>query len=830
MTSCIRPGSDPESAGWARFGFADDLQNSKGEKKLRADLTSLFGNKVNEVEKLDTAHHLSVALQDDKIYEKEESGVGGKHFQAGWRGVAVKIGTETASSALKSVRDDVANYRRIKSTLESIDENIGLLKQFGPGEYAERIPAKERRRLELIQELNCLDASLKEALSDEEYQNFVNKNEFNGDRTEPALKTIKSNIEHYKKVKEKCGSIDENIRLLQELKYDISERIELQEVLNSELRAIAGELKKGLNAEEYSKLERGEEIEFEEPVPVKNQYIILNINSLANRLGVTKKQLRDHEKEGTVDVLIRSSLQELAYQQESMTKIINTLEASITSRQAYAFSDTDRAFFKKFASELLGESKKNNELIDKFFEDVNDRLKLNEAGEFLTHLHSKIWWDDSKTSFHEKVALRESSLKDFPAKFYHGEALNRSGHLGKAMNRFQFLPWDTANRYAIAVGDYVYSVKPRHCPKNMVSMELKPDRWILVNVHSLSRLGLDEKTVRKKADSLELLDAINEKVDILNQFNESFQQDFPLDNQNENWITNHNIAECLEDYCVTHPDDEVRALSRETADLIRKDFNNIDPYLNEFKVRLQGFKIPTQKKEKSVRVEKGINPSYFAFSLLPRLEKESPFSYRLGTISLEGFKVFIGTAKEISGRFPHPGHAGNEMQRVSFFSWDKENRYALACSERIYKVKPAYHPSKVVPVKFVNELVGSGWLLVNVHSLGRLGLNKEMVAEALERGDLDKKISDKLKYIHDFNEKYLKLIKEADLDKFSETFMGMGIEALAHPGPDAQKILLEAAVGWDKMDLAKKQENFDVFKKDLRVLLVGAHLLESEVS
>lgn len=76
---------------WAQYSQADCLEHSKGERKLRVNLVSLFRDKLENLaqtkaknQTLDRTYHLSIALEDNVIHEHVEQ-AGDKPFKAGWR-------------------------------------------------------------------------------------------------------------------------------------------------------------------------------------------------------------------------------------------------------------------------------------------------------------------------------------------------------------------------------------------------------------------------------------------------------------------------------------------------------------------------------------------------------------------------------------------------------------------------------------------------------------------------------------------------------------------------------------------------------------------------
>lgn len=569
-------------------------------------------------------------------------------------------------------------------------------------------------------------------------------------------------------------------------------------------------LTKAIGSENISKILRDEEIDLSPYSDVSfNSYAILNINSLSKRLGVAKEIIKNHEERGDVNLFIQTRLKAIEEDQQKLSKLLLSIKESINESKPYTFSSPeDKTFFKQFIEKNI--SGINPKQIDQFLGEwlKKEEGKYTEAQQFIETLSSKIWWDSDifKTS-HEKIALTKKALGKISTEttFYHGKALKRSGHQGKLMNRLQFLPWDKANRYALAVGDYIYSKAPIDYPKNMVPLQIpyvKEERFILLNVHSLARIGLDEKTTRRDAASGRLYESIQEKISVLNAFNDYFNQDFSF-REDENWEA------IIEDYRVQHPDKEIRSTFEKTAKAIKKDPTQSKAHLNELKTHIQSLKgfIPKDK----ILIDSKTS-SHFGTPLILK-GSEAEFPYGVGGIPVKDFKAHIGTAAEI------PRHAGKKMQRINFFSWAPFKVFSVACSERLYSHKPAYHTKNMAPVKVFNtEGNFKGWLLMNVHSLGRLGLTPHQIANAVLEDELHSKIALKLKVIDDFKEKALK-IDLVDKENFTTYLEDLSAMSINHPNPGVQLTLHKAINAWGALNEEEKKTSLSDFKEALSIWL-----------
>jgi hypothetical protein len=73
------------------------------------------------------------------------------------------------------------------------------------------------------------------------------------------------------------------------------------------------------------------------------KYAFLNLNSLAKRLHVSAEDIKREEKEGTLDIFIKTTVEELAKQQHSMTLM---LKAAVDGHPVFSPIIKQGAFFK----------------------------------------------------------------------------------------------------------------------------------------------------------------------------------------------------------------------------------------------------------------------------------------------------------------------------------------------------------------------------------------------------------------------------------------------------------------------------------------------------
>src|SRR3984885_1129369 len=232
------------------------------------------------------------------------------------------------------------------------------------------------------------------------------------------------------------------------------------------------------------------------------KYAFLNLNSLAKRLHVTTKVIKEQEGKGTLDIFIIGQIKDLAGQQKEMTKLLTAgakgegelvfgvkkapkegilgegvpkegilgegvpEEGPINEgvRKPVEFKEEElsteegnRALF----SDFIQKNFSDDEYLVNNLESFLDRAAEKEATTpYLQHLTSKLWWNaglskDLKVPPLGTVAITSSSperLKiDLGASIFHGKAASRPDNDGKReVMRVNMVEWDKDNRYAIA--------------------------------------------------------------------------------------------------------------------------------------------------------------------------------------------------------------------------------------------------------------------------------------------------------------------------------------------------------------------------------------------
>lgn len=451
-----------------------------------------------------------------------------------------------------------------------------------------------------------------------------------------------------------------------------------------------------------------------------SKYITLNINSLSERLGVSKEEIKKNEQLGTVDQLIYDKLLDVEHGQEAVEKVIKKIIQ--LDNPNFELNLEDKKKFIYFIKNHLNDPwLKNN--IETFMENLEASETFEgDKDKFMIRLKTKIWWEsDLEGVTSEKIAIDKVFTSD---KVYYGKAQKIIGHKDKESKRYRFMEPDKNDRYAIEVGDFVYKKMPRiKLSSNYfpypVKLEDGEKVYILVNKQSVRRLGRDLDHFPPKEGELEKM------VEEIKAFREKVEKCNNSEMLNK-IITDYTLARNKNgqlDYRLEprgHPDHQVNQY------LIHLDnrTERTPQQINEFKQKLRD----------------------------------------LGALD----PLVKNKLKTNGNDLVEVGRPGKKMKiwRPIILN-NNRNRYRFGVGKYTYEGgKPLRYSKDSVPYKMKlkdGEEVREVYILLNIPDLcERLGLKRKEILEANKNGQLEELIDGKVKKIKELYEKILKLEKNTE--------------------------------------------------------------------
>jgi hypothetical protein len=287
------------------------------------------------------------------------------------------------------------------------------------------------------------------------------------------------------------------------------------------------------------------------------KYAFLNLNSLAKRLHVSTEEIKQKEKEGTLNSFIKTKVGELASQQRSITAILGeaikgnpVFSPSRLSKVTPLLGEEDLILEEETTPPAepsipeLADYLKNKRLLEEFIEkhfpddtdlkegleDFLDDPTSEDSRDYAQNLVKKLWWDTGELGSELKVApgkvaltnLSEDTqkvLKALNLSTFVGKAASRPGNAGSEnTTRLSMVKGDKTGRYAIAIDDFLYAEKPEPRSRSEVALQLGPNMWVLANKNSLKRIGL---TNAETSNESTINQTIKEKRKQINKFSQN---------------------------------------------------------------------------------------------------------------------------------------------------------------------------------------------------------------------------------------------------------------------------------------------------------------------
>lgn len=487
----------------------------------------------------------------------------------------------------------------------------------------------------------------------------------------------------------------------------------------------------------------------------KDMYIIMNINSLAKRLGVDKKTIKEHEKIGDVDVFIKNTLEEMVITQKKISQILSDVNNWIDKEENFNFTDQDKEDFVKFIKKHFDDKELYRRAKNFVTLNFDPNIKCSIV-EFVRMLEPKIWWDFKESAVYAKVALTQASLDIPDIKVSFCKAFEQAGHSVEEQRHLIFFESDKENKYVVRVGDYVYTKKPTSHHKDEVPLKLQDkngaDKWVLVSVRDLkNKLGLTEKEIKEADSKNNLSEKLMKNVEAIKANNDKIKKLIDTDDFLKN------MQEVLEN----HPNQEVKNIISPLLSSCQKLLDNLDVNLTV-----------EQKDQKRRKI---------LFQTTHALKQ------KLGAIgALEGDGHIPDTFRgEALTRKRMPGKAANRYRLLDF---DTKGRYAPQLREETYFTKPIDLFSNEVALRLTGSNGVEEWYVFNKSSLKRrLGLSEE----ELKRSEDFTVIIEKKRALEYFNARFEHDFRKKDLtvDAY-RTSLDAAIRQ--HPDAEVREVLQEA--------------------------------------
>jgi hypothetical protein len=268
------------------------------------------------------------------------------------------------------------------------------------------------------------------------------------------------------------------------------------------------------------------------------KYAFLNLNSLAKRLNVDPKKIKEHEKIGDLYKYIKSQIYISAKEQASIASMLNSFvrgedvfEPKLVFKEylddsSYS-SDSDledvdpapqtqqrpaQKINREVLSDFITKHFSDDDYLTAHLEEFLNQSKGKAAvNNYAKHLVKKLWWDPGELGNELGVQPGKRALTsvgankpaDLGLSTFVGKAASRPGNAGSEVtSRIGFIEGDISNRYAIATDDFVYTEKPEPRSRNEVALALSDNLWVLANKNSLKRLGLTNAEISGSAEDL----------------------------------------------------------------------------------------------------------------------------------------------------------------------------------------------------------------------------------------------------------------------------------------------------------------------------------------
>lgn len=339
------------------------------------------------------------------------------------------------------------------------------------------------------------------------------------------------------------------------------------------------------------------------------KYAFLNTSSVAKRLHVSEKDVKDAERAGTLNDFIRDRIGELVKEQNTISEMLEDIaKGNVRGFAPERPSQAPPHFVgvgeedleppedgtRRVEMEIIPEApppqpmrpreksemQKNKEYLSNFIKAnfSNDKYLiknldnfLNQTGDknvtkpYLEKLVGKMWWNsslfDSIGVNPEKIAisnLNEELLTSIDVTLFSGRAASREGNKGEEVTMRMGMPGDRDNRYAVVIDNFVYTKEPIPNSSKEVPLRLAENVWVLANKNSLERLGLTSGEIKEGVKNHNLGEIVKERKELIRVKSNDISK---LNNKitKSERVTDKDIDKIRE--YLNHPDEEVRDIT-----------------------------------------------------------------------------------------------------------------------------------------------------------------------------------------------------------------------------------------------------------------------------